>query len=250
MKPTYFSKMTPEFETLFNEGIPVLNYHMVAPLPSDKKLKGLYIPPKAFGDQLRNLSAAGFSGTSLDSVLTSVKNEKKQVVLTFDDAFVSVFENAIEPMAKYHFKAIQFLVVNAIGKSNEWDLVLGDKQLPIMDATQIREWIAAGHEIGSHTLSHPYLSQISLDQAREEVLASKMKLEDQFGVPVHHFCYPYGDLNVAVRDCVAEAGYRTACTVQFGVNHSSTDPFQLKRIKGRHLTRKLSSFIPWLRARG
>jgi peptidoglycan/xylan/chitin deacetylase (PgdA/CDA1 family) len=248
MKQTYFSHLDKEFAEFFREGIPILLYHMVAPLPSDKKLKGLYIPPRSFEQQLKELSKAGFTSAPLDSVFLHQKNDPRKVVLSFDDAFVSVLENAMEALAIYHFNAIQFVVADLIGKSNQWDLVLGPKQLPIMNTNQIREWIAEGHEIGSHGLTHPYLTRISLNQAREEIFSSKKKLEDQFGTPVDHFCYPYGDFNQTIRDLVSEAGYRTASTTIFGVNCSSTDPFQLNRIKGRHRTRRLSSFVPWLKS--
>ena len=103
-----------------------------------------------------------------------------------------------------------------------------------MDEAQIREWLAAGHEIGSHTLTHPFLTRISPQRAREEISASKKKLEDRFGRPVRHFCYPYGDWNPAVRDLVMAAGYETACTTEFGVNTGATPPFELKRILARY----------------
>ena len=91
-----------------------------------------------------------------------------------------------------------------------------------------------GTRIGSHTLTHPFLTRISLARAREEIGASKKKLEDRFGQPVRHFCYPYGDWSPAVRDLVSAAGYETACTTGFGVNTSATPRFALRRILARY----------------
>jgi peptidoglycan/xylan/chitin deacetylase (PgdA/CDA1 family) len=122
---------------------------------------------------------------------------------------------------------------------NEWDLREGEAPEPLMDAGQIRQWLQAGHAIGSHTLSHARVTRLSVRDAREEIGASKKKLEDTFGVPVEHFCYPYGDWNDAVRDLVMEAGYRSACTTIFGVNTPSTPPFALRRLTVRHPTRTL-----------
>src|SRR5262249_59994971 len=112
--------------------------------------------------------------------------------------------------------AIEFLPVNFLGKSNEWDVGRGEASERIMDCAQVRDWLAVGHDIGSHTLTHPFLTRLAHDQAREEIRASKRKLEDLFGRAIEHFCYPYGDCNAAVRDWVMEAGYRTASTTEFG----------------------------------
>lgn len=243
MKPTFFSGLTPEFKEFLSTGIPILNYHMVAPIPFDRKLKGLYIPPRPFSRQLKELKENGYEAISLSEMNDSFG--KKTFIISFDDAYVSVLENALKPLEECGFKAIQFVVPNCVGKSNLWDLSLGERQLPIMDKAMIKDWLAAGHEIGSHTLSHPYLSRTPSDKAREEIVSSKKILEDWFGIPIRHFCYPYGDYNRPVRDMVEEAGYVTSSTVEFGINTSQVDRYALKRIKGRHPTRKLKSLFSW-----
>ena len=75
----------------------------------------------------------------------------------------------------------RFLVPNFIGKFNEWDLRDGEAAEPLMDTDQIREWLQAGHSIGSHSLTHARLTRLTLRDAREEIFASKKKLEDVFG---------------------------------------------------------------------
>jgi peptidoglycan/xylan/chitin deacetylase (PgdA/CDA1 family) len=106
-----------------------------------------------------------------------------------------------------------------------------------MNAAQIRDWLAAGHEIGSHTLTHPRLTRLTLRDAKEEITASKKRLEDLLGRPIAHFCYPYGDWNEPVRDLVVEAGYLTGCTTRFGVNTRATPIFTLNRFTARYPTR-------------
>ena len=112
-----------------------------------------------------------------------------------------------------------------------------------MDAAQVSEWLAAGHEIGSHTLKHPWLTRLPAREAREEIVASKKKLEDLFGLTVEHFCYPYGDWNETVRDMVIEAGYQSACTTEFGINTPNTSPFAFKRITARYPSRNLKAWL-------
>jgi peptidoglycan/xylan/chitin deacetylase (PgdA/CDA1 family) len=111
----------------------------------------------------------------------------------------------------------------------------------------VRLWLAAGHQIGSHTLTHPWLTRLSGPEAREQIVSSKKALEDFFGLPIRHFCYPYGDWDATVRDLVAEAGYETACTTQAGVNTPGTDRFALKRFTARYPSRNLKAL--WRRWR-
>lgn len=208
-------------------------YHKIGPRPRGVRIKGLYISPRLFERQLDELHAAGFVTPAYGQLPTGA-NRDSTVALTFDDGFASAFTHAMEPLAKQKFRGIQFLVADRIGQFNEWEVQLGDVREPLMDAAQVKEWLAAGHEIGAHTLTHPFLTRISFREAREEVFAGRKKLEDRFGVAVRHFSYPYGDCNEAIRDLVREAGYTTACTVDFGVNTTETPPLQLKRIMARH----------------
>ena len=241
--PGQYHKLKP-FAEWFQTGVPILMYHKIGARPRRVRLKGLYVSSGVFERQLMELRQAGFvSCPAAEARANGVA--RRRITLTFDDGFRNVFENAAQPLGQYGFHAIQFLVPAFIGKLNEWDLRDGEAPEPLMDAFQIREWLGAGHRIGSHSLSHHCLTRLTLRDAREEIFASKKKLEDTFGVGVEDFCYPYGEWNPAVRDLVIEAGYRTACTTQFGVNTPATPAFALFRISVRHPSRSLKA----LRAR-
>lgn len=246
--PAYYSSLGA-FHDYFRSGRPVLTYHHVGPRKRGARLRGLYVRPKLFLRQLTELKAAGFSTPEYSSLLQSVPEGRKVVFLTFDDGFRDVFDNAMEPMRLCAFRGIQFLVADLLGKTNEWQQRAGDVVEPLMDTMQIREWLAAGHEIGSHTLTHPRLSQLPPAQAREEVSASRKKLEDLFGRPIRHFCYPYGDWNEPVRALVQEAGYETACTTGIGINQTDTPPFLLKRVTARYASRNWRTARDWFRRR-
>jgi len=118
-----------------------------------------------------------------------------------------------------------------------------------MDDAQVLNWLAAGHQIGSHTRTHPWLTRLPRAAAREEIASSKKALEDRFSVAVEHFCYPYGDWNESVRDLVVAAGYKTACTTEPGVNTAADSPFALKRFTARYPSRNLKAIWARLRAR-
>jgi peptidoglycan/xylan/chitin deacetylase (PgdA/CDA1 family) len=243
-EPSYFTTLAP-FRALFETGKPCLTYHKLGPRPRGVRLKGLYVAAKLFDRQLSELRGVGFSTVSPGKLAGTDGNPGKHIALTFDDGYENVLRHGLEPLSRNRFRAIQYLVTDRLGGFNEWDLPDGEAQERLMDTAQVKEWLAAGHEIGSHTLTHPHLTRISPQRAREEIFASRKKLEDLFGVPVRHFCHPYGDWNAAVRDLVVEAGYETACTTEFGVNGAGTSPFELRRITARH--RSIS--IKALRAR-
>jgi peptidoglycan/xylan/chitin deacetylase (PgdA/CDA1 family) len=142
------------------------------------------------------------------------------------------------------------LVADAIGGSNHWDVrTRGEAPDALMDTAEVSDWLSAGHEIGAHTLTHPRLTAIPEPQAREEIFASKKKLEDLFGVPVRHFCYPYGKWSRRVRELVEGAGYSTAVTLDFGVNVKVHDPFALRRIGAKHPSRSFRNLAALLPAR-
>jgi peptidoglycan/xylan/chitin deacetylase (PgdA/CDA1 family) len=234
--PAYYSSLAP-FRELFARGLPILTYHKLGPRPRGTRMKGLCLGEKLFARQMAELRAASFTSQSLDESLPREGNPNHRFVITFDDGFVNVLTHALAPLAANGFRAIQFIVAGRIGQVDEWNRPDGEVLSPLMDAAQIKDWLAAGHEIGSHTLTHPHLTKLPPAQAREEIAASKKKLEDLFGVAIRHFCYPYGDWDGRTRDLVLEAGYRTACTTSFGVNTSEAPPGALLRITARYPTR-------------
>lgn len=98
-----------------------------------------------------------------------------------------------------------------------------------LDWEQVREMRRHGIHIGSHTLTHPVLTQIPLEHAEREITASKLRIEQELGEPVHAFSYPHGDYNRSVRRIVQRAGYRCAFTVNSGINRIGDGLFELNR---------------------
>lgn len=211
-------------------GVVVLMYHKITPAPFATNLPALYVQPKEFDRQMAELTGAGVACIPYGEVLAATRKGKRGFCVTFDDGFRNVFEGALPTLQARGIKAIQFLVADLIGKEDQWDRAIGEPPLPLMDDGQVREWLAEGHEIGAHTLTHPRLPAIPMEQARREIFDGKRKLEDRFGVPVRHFCYPYGDQNEAIREMVGEAGYESAPTVAFGRNGPETPPLALNRV--------------------
>jgi peptidoglycan/xylan/chitin deacetylase (PgdA/CDA1 family) len=246
--PDYYSRLGP-FRDVFRNGTPILTYHHVGPRRSGARLKGLYVSPGLFSKQLSELKREGYESREFGSVVARPTGGDRRVYLTFDDGFLDLHEHALPLLREVAFRGIVFLVAGLIGKTNTWQQAQGDIVEPLMNEPHIKDWLGAGNEIGSHTMSHPRLSQLPLSEAREEIMASKKKLEDVFSRPVDHFCYPYGDWNPRVRDLVGEAGYKTACTTEAGVNAPETSAYELKRFTARYRSRSLKSLWSEVRTR-
>lgn len=242
--PGYYTRLAP-FRDLFSGGRPILTYHKFGPRPRGVRLRGLYLSVPLLEAQLAELRAEGYRSVSPGR--DGAGGCERLISLTIDDGFRSVREHALPVLLRHGMQATLYLVADRIGRSNDWEQAQGEVAAPLMEAGEIREWLAAGQRIGAHTLTHPWLTRIPLAQAREEIGAARRKLEDQFGVAIPDFCYPYGDWNPAVRELVQEAGYATATTTDFGVNPADTDLLALRRVTARHATRSWRSFRSWLR---
>ena len=237
--PDYYSELSP-FKKHFKEGHPILCYHKIAPPPAKARIKGLYLDPKLFFSQMNEVSQAALISTLPNEAARSMGSS---ITITFDDGFTNNLTAAAPLMQQAGIRAINYLVADRIGQTSDWEAREGGEADPLMNESQIREWLAAGHWIGAHTCTHPRLSRLSRDRAREEITAGRKKLEDRFGIPVEHFAYPYGDYNETTVELVQEAGFQTACTMHRGVNLSDTSPFELKRWTARYPSRTFRNFF-------
>ena len=243
----YYSSLPP-FRDWFRKGTPVLMYHKLGPRPAGVRLKGLYVSNGLFRKQLFQFRSAGIAMAGY-SALPESKPESDRVFLTFDDGFENVLRQGVPLLAEHGAKAIQFLVAERLGKTNDWETRDGEVEERLMDRSQIEEWLAAGHEIGAHTNTHPHLTRLTTAHAREEINGSRQRLEDLFGRQIQHFCFPYGDHDETIVELVKEAGYKTACTVESGLYQPGDDLFRVNRLTVRYASRNLFSIWRQLKAR-
>lgn len=239
--PDYYTELGP-FAAHFGQGLPSLCYHKIEKAPRGARIKGLYLTADLFVQQITELKNAGFHFVAPG--LPGSSRTDRKISITFDDGFVSNWKSAMPLMKDQGCRAINFLVADRLGKSSDWEAAEGGEARPLMDESQVRDWLAEGNWIGAHTCTHPRLSQIPLQQAKEEIVSSKKKLEDRFGLRITHFAYPFGDYNSAVRDLVLEAGFETASTMHRGVNTANTSAWELARWTARYPTRKLRNLLP------
>jgi peptidoglycan/xylan/chitin deacetylase (PgdA/CDA1 family) len=142
------------------------------------------------------------------------------VTLTFDNGWLSQYQNAVPKMNQYGFKGTFYIITHEIA----------DNGFPgFMSKTQIKDIFNMGMEIGSHTQTHPYLTQLPPEQQVQEINGSRQDLLTLNVGPINSFAYPYGDYDAAVLQEVKDAGYTNARTTITGYTTPSSDHYQLPR---------------------
>lgn len=227
----------------------VLLYHRIGMPRLASLVAGQYVFPWLFRAQLDYLTFRGWNPATLPQIAESLSKAslptENTFAITFDDAYLSVYDHACPALANKDMTATIFAVVDRIGGVNEWDCSAGDVREPLMSAGQIRELAELGFEIGSHTLTHAHLTDLNDEDLRREIADSKHKLEDLIGREVVAFSYPYGEYDERVIAAVAEAGYKYAVSTKLGTVRSNTEVFEIPRINvrwnsvGRILMRKI-----------
>ena len=231
--------------------IPILVYHQIdeAP-PKGKPFRSLYVSPAAFARQMRLLSWLGYTGLSMSRLLPYLKGESvgKVVGITFDDGYLNNLKNALPVLLQHGFSSTCYAVSALAGKTNVWDQATGIAQTPLMDGLQMRQWVAGGQEIGSHTRSHIDLQRADDARCRQEITLGKTELEAALGLEtatgIEHFCYPYGRYEGRHVEMAEALGFATSTTTQRRRCHAGTSLFELPRVP---VVRSTSLPVFWLK---
>ena len=134
------------------------------------------------------------------------------LIFSFDDSSKYVILCA-KILERYGFKRTVYLDTDALLRK------LGRKT--VVDLRSV------GHEIGSHTVTHPDLTKLDIDRILYELKVSKNVLEDILGSKIKSLAYPYGKYNRLVLELTKLSGYENARTTEpFNIEHPS-DPFRL-----------------------
>ena len=223
---------------------PILMYHRVVPEIDRPDPHGLCISVAAFESQVRYLYERGYRTVTLDEWVLTVCEGRPQsepmAVITFDDGYRDVYDHALPVLRRYGASATLFLVSGCVGGTSTWD----EAALPLLGLPELREMHAYGISFGSHSRSHAHLAGLPEEEAREEIILSKVELERALETEIRSFCFPYGQATPVVRQMVQEAGYSAAC----GIDQPLHALFNLTRIDAAHHP---GTGLPWrLRASG
>jgi peptidoglycan/xylan/chitin deacetylase (PgdA/CDA1 family) len=212
---------------------PVLLYHHLAKKdPQDS----YYVSPEIFDEQLKWLKDNDFESISFKDLYDGLYNDKKlpnkPVVISFDDGNADNFTLALPILKKYDFKAIFFVRLDWIGK--------GDK----MNLQNLKQLLADGMEIGSHTMTHQLLTSVDDAALASELSDSRAALEQSLKTKIEFVAYPGGNHDERVLAGAKSAGYLAGATTHHEVYHKySSSPFEIARI---HIDDEMPSFIDWV----
>jgi peptidoglycan/xylan/chitin deacetylase (PgdA/CDA1 family) len=159
-----------------------------------------------------------------------LKRGRRAAAVTFDDAFVSVVQNALPELAGRDIHCTIFAPAGVLGRNPTWDMESdGDQEETVVDAEALRRLPGRLVTIGAHSMTHPHLSKIPVDTARWEIAQSKAQLQEILGQDVSLFAFPYGDHDQTVVDLCREAGYAHAYTIA----PQAVDPAERGLLRGR-----------------
>jgi len=100
----------------------------------------------------------------------------------------------------------------------------------ILSWEEVREMSENGIDFGAHSLTHPILTNMPLDTARQEIAYSKSEIQSRIEKAVDFFCYPNGVYNANVVNLVRESGFAGAVTIDPNWISAKTDPHMLGRV--------------------
>ena len=205
----------------------ILCYHGVGQSSTRTDPGFLRVQPDRFRTQLRLLLDAGFEFVSVARFAERAGGKRPQsglVALSFDDGMDDNHSTVLPILREYGLPATVYVVTGLLGKPNPW--LPREAGARMMTPAELRDLVAAGIEIGAHTITHPDLSALDFDDCFREILESKLALEEMLDVPVRTFAYPFCRYGANALAAVRAAGFEAAVTCE---EHGSWEPHELRR---------------------
>jgi len=141
--------------------------------------------------------------------------------LTFDDGAASDYEVVFPILRELGLRATFFVVPTLVDTPG------------YVSWAQLREMVAAGMEIGSHSLTHPFVHDLDRDGLEREFGESKRLIEGRLGLAVRSASLPRGWEPDSLRPVLRALGYRAFCTSRVSWWYPGTDPLSMPRVAVR-----------------
>jgi peptidoglycan/xylan/chitin deacetylase (PgdA/CDA1 family) len=206
----------------YRHAVPVLMYHRLERPGEASGARELFVPPRLFRAQMAALRRHRYTAVTLQDVRrawdASATLPRRPIVLTFDDGYRSQYTVAFRRLRRMRWPGVLFLLPNATQ-------IEAGPTLP-----EVRRMLAAGWELGSHTINHRDLRHETGAALAEQTSGARRLLQRRFGRMVTSFAYPGGDYDRDTIRAVRTAGYTDAVTVAPGLA-SPSRPLELARIR-------------------
>lgn len=226
--------LTPVYKTAH---VPILMYHHISNVPTHNILDlSLTVTPTVFGQQLDYLKARGYSSITFNQLFNALYYDAplpaRPIILTFDDGYQDGYQFAYPLLKARGFSGMFYIITGKVDWQGQ------------MIWSQLREMLAHGMQMGSHTIHHVDMGQVLLNsqvQAQQEAQISQLTLQRELSIPIQQFCYPSGEpfrhgspaLRQQVVTLLTASGYVGATTDpgMTGVIQTSQAPLALLRVR-------------------
>jgi len=193
------------------------------------------LPLETFRSQMSWMKASGWRGLNVSEALRYPA--EPSVCITFDDGCETDLIAAAPVLREFGFKATFYLTAGFLGTPG------------YLSASQVRELDAHGFQVGCHSMTHAYLSDLPETELKREVWDAKLQIEEILGHAIEHFSCPGGRYDQRALRMARDAGFATVANSEFYANSSSISPYELGRIAMlRDLT--IEEFSDTCRGRG
>jgi peptidoglycan/xylan/chitin deacetylase (PgdA/CDA1 family) len=222
---TSTTTMTPDPNLIFSGPGPVmapmLMYHHISVVPSSSE----YVTSLSqFKQQLNWLKEQGYETITVSELIEAIEYGKwlphKPVILTFDDGYRDVYDNAYPIMQEIGYTGTMYVIEETLNTGGS-----------ITDEI-IQELSTAGWEFGNHSATHAYLA--TTNNLEDEVCGSRTRLIEKYNLPFDSFAYPYADKQERSIQAVIDCGYTSgAGNGSFTIHNQERNFFLSRReVKG------------------
>lgn len=210
--------------------LPILMYHHVAAQDS----KGLTISAVKLERQFKHLAENGYNSYYFSELIPMESLPKgKNIVITFDDAYLSQLEIALPLLRKYKLKATFFVPLHYLGATDTWNT----SSLQIMDLEQLKKLDSKIVELGFHSFFHKKYTELSNAEIEADTRRC-MEFVSENGLnfsPV--LAYPYGKFpkekgrNTIFKEILSQNGIRFGLRIGNRINtFPFKKPYEIERI--------------------
>ncbi len=221
-------------------GLRILLYHAVSDIPPSMDPVRLNVPPALFEQQVDWLKKQGYLFLSFDEALKMLRAEHpipaKAVLITFDDGFSDIWKHAFPVLERREVPMTLFVVPQFIGTESPFpwldNAASFGRPLTWEELKQLSQERLVS--IGSHGWSHRALGSLSTEEQLQEARQSRELLNQQLGLPVRWFAYPYGckgSYSSQTTESLKQTGYEAACSNLMGTNRSGDSLWEMKRTR-------------------
>jgi peptidoglycan/xylan/chitin deacetylase (PgdA/CDA1 family) len=215
--------------------VPILMYHGINPeVGSQHPYFETNTSPAAFRAHMNILARNDYTTLDLEGALNAIQSagdSNRKAVITFDDGYYDFYNTAFPILVENGFQATLFIVTSLTGAQR-----VSRNGKEYMTWGEVREVHARGIRIGSHTVGHGKLWNMTPTQIDDELRGSKEAIEDKLGTAVQSFAYPYAfpaqDKRFIqfLRDRLQRHGYGNGVSTTIGTAKGEVDRYFLPRL--------------------